>query len=59
MFCTRGLLSNGKYFGKEAEAPAGPLGSELCDFSREEWAKGAQPTEGGKWSKLWTIAARK
>lgn len=35
----QGLLSNVKYFGKEAQAPAGPQGSELCDFSREEeWA---------------------
>lgn len=48
-----------KDFEKEEEAPAGSLKSELCDFRQEEWAKGAKPTAGGKWSKLWTITARK
>lgn len=43
----RGLFSDVKGFGEEDEAHAGSLGSELCDFSGEEWAKGAKPAEGG------------
>lgn len=45
----QGSLSNGKDFGEEAEAPAGSLGPEICDFSREEWVNGTANQGGWGW----------